>query len=185
MSSRIIDATISFFDLTKVVILVFVLAVVAVMVLGVPLPVSGQSMEPNFKSGQVVVVERLSFAGSKEIKRGDVVAAKFPADPAKTKLIKRVIGLPGETVHAQEGKIFIDGTELNETIYAPLYGAPPYVEQAAVTLKEGEYFLAGDNRPGSSDSRLWGAVQQSDIQGKVAFVIWPLGAMSYVDRVSY
>lgn len=185
MSSRFVDATINFFDLTKVVILIAVILIAIFVVLGVPLPVSGESMQPNFQSGQVVIVERLSYAGNKTIRRGDVVAAKFPADPSSTRLIKRVLGLPGETVHAEAGRIFVDGIELVEGSYTPVFGTPPYDEQTAVTLKEDEYFLVGDNRPGSSDSRLWGAVQKSDIQGKIGFVIWPLGRVSYVDRISY
>jgi len=132
----------------------------------------------------VVIVEHVSFSGSKQIQRGDVVAAKFPADPDHTKLIKRVIGLPGETVSVQDTHIFINGTPLTEP-YQPRYGIAPYDEIPSVTLKSDEYFLSGDNRPGSSDSRLWGPVTRNDILGRVSFVIFPPSLAQFVDHINY
>jgi len=175
----------SFFELTRVLLLAVALIIIVLAVVAVPLPVSGKSMQPNFQTGQVVLVRRLNPQNSSAIKRGDVVAAKFPADPNHTKLIKRVLGLPGDTIYASQGVIFINGLKIDESVYAPIIGAPPYEEKAALTLNDGEYFLVGDNRPGSSDSRLWGAVQRRDIQGKVAFVIWPPRLAHFVDAVGY
>lgn len=180
--STFVNGLVNFFNLTKVILIVAVLIVVIVLFVGAPLPIQGESMEPNFHSRQIVLIEHLSYLNSDSIKRGDVVAARFPADPEQTKLIKRVVGLPGESVYGSEGKIFVNGQLLDETHYAPKAGQPPYTENNAIKLGTDEYFLAGDNRPGSSDSRLWGPVQKQDIVGRVAFILWPLGQMSYVGR---
>lgn len=181
-SGRIFSASTIFFELTKYLILAVVAVSIFLVLVGVPLLIQGQSMEPNFRSGELVVVERLSYFGSKPIKRGDVVAAVFPGDPKKTRLIKRVVGLPGETIGTVEGKISVNGIELAEP-YQPIYGVIPYQEMSELTLRREEYYLAGDNRPGSSDSRLWGAVARGDIQGRASFIIYPFGALRYVDRV--
>ena len=169
------------FDLTKLVLILTVLFISFIVLVGKPLLVNGESMEPNFHSGEVVIVDQISFGGQNAIKRGDVVAAKFPADPAKTKLIKRVIGLPGEIIETKDTHFFINGSPLVEP-YQPKFGEAPYDEIASVTLKDDEYFLAGDNRPGSSDSRLWGPVTRSDILGRVSFIIYPPASVQYVTR---
>ncbi|HUD21163.1 MAG TPA: signal peptidase I [Candidatus Saccharimonadales bacterium] len=173
------------FILVRWIIVAMVVIVLAVVFLGVPLAVSGQSMEPNFQSGEVVLVQRLSYTNNKPIERGDVVAAKFPADPKHTKLIKRVIGLPGETVTiSTDGVIYINGVALNEP-YEINHGTPPYDVIGTTKLGEDQYFLMGDNRPGSSDSRLWGPVNKSDIEGQISFVLWPIAKIRYVLRINY
>lgn len=180
-----LSSLINIFSLLKIVAIAVVAIVLIVVLVGVPLPVNGQSMEPNFHNGQIVLVKRLSFAGS--ITRGEVVAAAFPADPDHTKLIKRVIGLPGDTIFFDsQGHLSVNGKELNE-LYGPNYGElPPSVTTTNnVTLKSGEYFLVGDNRPGSSDSRVWGPIQQSDIQGRVTFILWPFSQTKYIDLPIY
>jgi signal peptidase I len=136
-------------------------------------------MEPNFHNRQVVLVQRFSYANNKEIKRGDVVAAKFPADPNRTRLIKRVIGLPGEKITVKGDNFYINGELLNEK-YGRVTGEPPYTPNYETVLRPGEYYLSGDNRPGSSDSRLWGAIQRGDIQGKISFIIFPFSNLEYV-----
>ena len=179
--SRFLRLSATLFELTKFALVIVVVLIAFFVLVGKPLPVNGDSMLPNFQSGEVVIVDQISFSGQKMIKRGDVVAAKFPADPDKTKLIKRVIGLPGEKVEVKDTHIFINGAPLVEK-YQPRYGEAPYDEIALVTLKDGEYFLAGDNRPDSSDSRLWGPVGREDILGRVSFVIFPPSNVQYVDR---
>lgn len=165
--------------LLKIVLVIAVMAVIMIVSIGVILPVSGKSMEPNFKSGQIVLVEKVSRLKDKPLKYGDIVAAKFPADPDKTRLIKRVLALPGDSVYAQKGVIYRNGARVNES-YQPILGDPGYTELAQLSLKEDEYFLVGDNRPGSSDSRLWGPVQKSDIQGRVILILFPLNKARFV-----
>jgi signal peptidase I len=171
--SRYSGFSINLFSLIRAALLVIIGAAIFVVFIGLPLFVSGQSMEPNFESRELVFVEKLSYANDGEIRRFDVVAAKFPADPDKTRLIKRVIGLPGETVRVSNGTFTINGVPLTEP-YSITLGEIPYTELEEVQLRAGEYFLAGDNRPGSSDSRLWGAVQRSDILGRVWAILLPV-----------
>jgi len=171
---KLVSGSINIFNIVRTALLLIIVVTIIIVFIGLPLFVSGQSMEPNFRSGQLVFVEKLSFSGKKSINRFDIVAAKFPADPENTRLIKRVVGLPGETVEIKAGLISVDGEPLQEP-YEITIGTPPYSEIARTVLGQGEYFLVGDNRPGSSDSRLWGAVQRSDIQGKVWAILWPLG----------
>jgi len=180
-SERFLGASTTFFDITKYLLLTIVVIAAIFMLVGTPLLIEGVSMEPNFQSRELVVIERLSYLGKRPVKRGDVVAATFPGDPKRTRLIKRVIGLPGETVSIKDGQFSIDNQPLSE-VYKITAGAPPYQEIEALLLKNDEYYLAGDNRPGSSDSRLWGAVSRADIQGRASFVLWPLGSVRYVDR---
>lgn len=181
-STGFLGASTAFFEITKYLLLAVVLIAAIFMLVGVPLLIEGVSMQPNFKTGEIVVIERLSYLGDKPVKRGDVVAATFPGDPKRTRLIKRVVGLPGETVTLVNGQFTIDNQPLTE-IYDITPGTPPYQELETVLLKADEYFLVGDNRPGSSDSRLWGPVTRADIQGRASYVIWPLGQVRYVDRI--
>ncbi len=168
----------------KTVIVIAVLIILAIILLGVPLPVSGHSMDNNFQNGELVLIKRLALTS--HLQRGDVVAAAFPADPDHTKLIKRVIGLPGETVSFDDfGHVTIDSTPLVEN-YMPIYGEIPVdTPHNNILIGANEYFLMGDNRPESSDSRVWGPVQDSDIQGKVDFVLWPFGNVKFIDRPIY
>lgn len=183
MFNRLFNGTITFFELVKGTVITLVVLIVAIVFIGLPILVSGLSMEPNFHDKEIVLVSRFSY-NNNPIKRGDVVAAKFPADAAKTRLIKRVIGLPGETVSFNDSQFSINNQPLAEP-YKVMAGEAPYDVLRSVVLKENEYYLAGDNRPGSSDSRLWGAVQKSDIQGRVVFVIWPIPKMRYIVPVTY
>lgn len=180
---RLLGLSLNIFSLVRTALLLVVLITATVIFLGVPLPISGSSMVPNFESGEIVLIEKISYFGEKEIKRGDVVATRFPADPKKTRLIKRVIGLPGEFIEYRNNKFFINHLELEEK-YQIIEGSPPYQENKSVQLGQGEYFLAGDNRPGSSDSRLWGPVQRQDIQGRASFVLLPVANWRYIDRVN-
>lgn len=182
--SRFLRFSATLFDLTKFALILVVLVVTFMILVGKPLLVNGDSMLPNFRDGEVVIVEQISFSGKKIIQRGDVVAAKFPADPAKTKLIKRVIGLPGEKIKVKDTHLFINDSPLTES-YLPRYGEAPYDEIQLIILKDDEYFLVGDNRPGSSDSRLWGQVTRQDILGRVSFVIFPFADSRFIDKPVY
>ncbi len=181
---QVFSASSAFFEVSKWVV-VFAIIVIAIgFLVGLPLAVSGESMTPNFQSHEIVVVDRLTNILNQPINRGDVVAARFPADPDHTKLIKRVLGLPGESVRAQDGRIFINNIELHET-YDPIIAPAPYTEISELKLKSDEYFLVGDNRPGSSDSRLWGPVVRQDIIGRVRFVLLPPSHLRFVINPFY
>lgn len=185
---RLIRLGFNLFELTRLAILALVILATLAAIIGLPLLVEGRSMEPNFRSGNLVLVERISYSPDRPIKRGDVVEAKFPANPKKTRLIKRVIGLPGETVANYAGQLAINGRPLDETSYQPRLETAPEsqleTKQETISLGPDEYFLVGDNRANSSDSRLWGAVARSDILGRVSFILWPPGQISYVGRIA-
>lgn len=174
-------ATFNFFDLAKYGFLIIVLLALCVALIGWPVPIKGESMLPNLNSGEVVIVEMVSYFNDRPIRRGDVVAARFPADPSHTRLIKRVVGLPGEKIAISAGKIEVNGQLLDED-YQPIIATPPYQEISGVVLGPDEYFLAGDNRPGSSDSRLWGPVVRQDILGRAAYVIYPFKEAKFIPR---
>jgi len=181
---QVFSASSAFFELSKWVVILAVAVITFGFLIGLPLAVSGESMLPNFQSREVVVVDRLTNLLNKPINRGDVVAARFPADPNHTKLIKRVLGLPRETVRAKDGRIFINNIELHEN-YNPIIAPAPYQEINELKLKDDEYFLVGDNRPGSSDSRLWGPVVRQDIIGRVRFVLFPASNFRFVASPFY
>lgn len=136
--------------------------------------VNGPSMEDNLFTGYRLIVSRLTYEFG-EPERGDVIV--FSSPQTGEKLVKRVIGLPGETVTIHEEEVLIDGQSLDEP-YISSVTFLPYEGQW--TLPEGYYFLMGDNRARSSDSRRWGLVPEKDIVGKVWLIYWPLDAVSAV-----
>lgn len=153
-----------------------VLAVVIVLPIRLfvaqPFVVEGESMSPTFDSGDYLIVDELSYRLG-EVERGDVVVFRYPNNP-KVFYIKRVIGLPGETVSINEGKVSIlkaDGTTI--TLEEPYVVAEDatYTENTAVG--PGEYFVMGDNRPRSSDSRVWGILPEKDLMGRAFLRLLP------------
>ena len=160
--------------------LIFALLIAALVVVFVvqPVKVEGTSMLPRLHDGERIFVNKLIYYGLPEIERGDIVVFWFPNDPGKS-YIKRVIGLPGETVQVRGGRIFVNGKELQE----------PYLENSLnvaagddppVYVKPHYYFVMGDNRDNSSDSRSWGLVPEKYIYGKALFRYWPLSKASVI-----
>jgi len=140
-----------------------------------PFFVKGASMEPNFDDGQYLVVDELSYRLGQP-QRGDVIVFHYPADPSQF-FIKRIIGLPNETVEISNGQIKISNVEhplgfiLDENNYLP-----PTIDTSGDTkqaISPDEFFVLGDNRPASFDSRRWGLVPRSDIIGRVWLRAWP------------
>jgi len=138
-----------------------------------PFIVEGASMDPTFKNGQYLIVDQISYR-FEEPERGSVLIFKYPRDP-KQFFIKRVIGLPGETVEIDDGKITIFNTENPKGFSLD----EPYLEfekidSSKITLKSEEYFVMGDNRAVSSDSRYWGPVPKDNIIGRPFLRLLPL-----------
>lgn len=137
-----------------------------------PFQMTGQSMSPAFKNKEYLLTSVISYQNS-EPQRGDIIIFYAPNNPEKD-LIKRIIGLPGETVMIKENKVYIDDKELDEKAYLPrntttLTGSFLKVGEP-VTVPDESYFVLGDNRPFSSDSREWGFVPKRKIIGKVLFL---------------
>jgi len=153
-----------------------------------PFIVKGESMVPNFHSGDYLIVDQISYKIGNP-KRGDVIVFKYPLDTSQ-RYIKRIIGLPFEKVEIKDGKVIIskvneDGLEdnsekliLNEEEYLPdLKNTEGGLN---VTLSDNEFFVLGDNRQFSYDSRKWGVLPKKDIIGKAIFRVFPIFNMSYI-----
>lgn len=161
-----------------VVILVFILINTFIATIHV---VSGSSMEPNFHTGQFIITNKLSY-NTDLPKRGDVVVLRFPGDPDHQKYIKRIVGLPGEQLTIKDGDVFINNTKLTESYIPAEIQTYPDMN---VNIKDGEYFIIGDNRPNSNDSRFWGTARKDDFIGKGFFIIYPFSDWGAIPPVYY
>lgn len=140
-----------------------------------PFIVSGSSMDPTFENGHYLIVDQLSYRFEKP-KRGEVIVFKYPNDPSKF-FIKRIIGLPGEKVEIINGEVYIIGASGTDNIKL----SEPYIEASRrkydnwnVPLGPDEYFVMGDNRIASSDSRVWGALKEKFIVGRALVRLLPI-----------
>lgn len=140
-----------------------------------PVVVEGTSMLPVLHDGERLLVNKLVYYKIQSvswghINRGDVVVFWYPNDPDKS-YVKRVIGLPGETVEMRAGQVYVNGTRLEEDYLDPTYNEaqPSYPPKK---VEEHHYFVMGDNRDNSSDSRYWGTVPEKYIYGKAFFRYW-------------
>lgn len=149
---------------------VCLLAFVLVFFFGQRVSNAGDSMSPAMKNGNIVLVNRLVYNARKP-KRGDVIAFKPNGNENAHYSIKRIVGLPGETVQIKEGKVYIDGEELTKDIFVSDIESAGIAAEP-IELGEEEYFVLGDNHTGSDDSRMAdvGNVKRDDIYGKVWFV---------------
>ncbi len=134
-----------------------------------PVKVLGKSMEPSFKEGDRIFISK----DVEKLERGDIVTYRYPKDEAQS-FIHRIIGLPGEEIEIREGKVYINGKHLEElhvkaenTIYSQ--------KLERVKVPEGSYFVMGDNRDHSNDSRFWGALPKRYIYGKYLGRYLPVG----------
>lgn len=169
-------------ELVSIVIGAFLFAFLIRTFVVQPFFVKGQSMEPNYFEKEYLVIDEISYR-FRDPKRGEVVVFKYPKDPS-TYFIKRVIGLPNEIISIKNGKIVIynkeheGGVELGEPYLSDnVYTAGDIY----VTLGENEFYVLGDNRPRSSDSRQWGVLDRKYITGRTWLRIWPLNQFSLIN----
>lgn len=162
-----------FTELLKFVLIAAAIVVPLRLFVAQPFIVSGASMEPTFLNGQYLIVDELTYHFGAP-KRGDVIIFRYPKDPSQF-FIKRIIGLPGETVSVVGGTVEVqkaDGTKVDlPEEYVVNQGNGP---DATYPVGEGEYFVMGDNRPESSDSRYWGLLPRSDIVGRAFVRLLPI-----------
>lgn len=162
------------------IILVCLLALVIVFYFGRQVKNSGDSMRPAVLDGDIVLVNRMIYDASKP-KRGDIIIFKPNGNENARSYIKRIIGLPGETVQIKDGEIYIDGEKLEEK-YETTAIEDAGTASEEITLDGDEYFVLGDNRRNSEDSRMAdiGNVKRSEIEGKAWFVLSTKGNFGFI-----
>jgi len=169
-----------------------ILIVAVFILLGVfvaqPVVVEGTSMLPQLHDGERLLVNKMVYykfqsVGWGHLERGDIVVFWYPHDPDKS-YVKRVIGLPGETVELRSGKVFIDGQELNEP-YLDTEHNRSLPNFQSKKVDEYYYFVMGDNRDNSSDSRYWGLVPEKYIYGKAFFRYWKPSEIGFLEHGKY
>jgi signal peptidase I len=172
-------------ELLKIALIALVIVLPIRYFLFQPFIVKGESMSPNFENGDYLIVDEISYRFSNP-QRGDVIVFNYPKDTTQ-RFIKRVIGVPGETVQVKDGNVYVTDNggkifQLDEK-YLPnnlkTYG------DGTTTLKADEYFVMGDNREYSYDSRAWGVVPKKDIIGKAFLRIFPLASLTQITAPSY
>jgi len=150
-----------------------------------PFFVKGQSMEPTFRDRDYLIIDEVSFR-LREPQRGEVVVFRFPQQPSQF-YIKRIIGLPGETVEIADGRVKIIPRDGAPAVLDERYLAPneKTLGNARVTLGQNQFFVLGDNRDASYDSRRWGTLPKDDIIGRVWIRPWPVAMFSVFAAVDY
>jgi len=176
-----------FLDFVETIVIALAIFVVMYRFLFQPHQVQGNSMFDNFYNGEYLLTDKLSYR-FKAPERGDIIVFKAPKNEDYD-YIKRVIGLPGERIKILNGKVYINDQPIDES---------PYLDKAIITQsgyfsREGltiniaadNYFVMGDNRMNSSDSRDWGTVPRQNIIGKAWLRYWPLNKIGLVDKYPY
>lgn len=165
----------SWWETIKFIILALIIVTPIRMFVAQPFIVNGSSMDPTFATGQYLIVDELSYHLG-DPSRGDVIILRYPKDPSKF-FIKRVIGLPYETIEIRGGAVTIKNEAHPEgiTLDEP-YIKYPKNDTLSRTLGEGEYFVMGDNRAASSDSRYWGTVPRNLIVGRALLRLLPVAS---------
>lgn len=174
-SRSILIGTIAWF---RDLMLSVLIAVLVILFLYRPVKVEGTSMMPSLYDQERLFINQFSYKfGLGAIKRGDTVVFLYPDDPTKS-YIKRVIGLPGDTVAVKDGYVIVNGRKLVENyVPADYRDDRPY---SSTLVPPDDYFVLGDHRSSSNDSRAWGFVPRNYIYGKAVFVFWPFDRIGSV-----
>lgn len=175
------------FDVAKMVIIALAIILPVRYFLVQPFYVKGASMEPNFHENEYLMVDEISYRFN-EAKRGDVIVFRYPKDPQEY-FIKRVIGLPGETITIKDGFVYV--TDLTGTTYKdsenylPSFVTTIALSDGSIKLASDEYYVLGDNRNASKDSRSFGPVKKSFVIGRVFLRGWPVNEFGLIGTGSY
>lgn len=173
----------SFWEMVKYIILALIIVIPFRMFVAQPYIVSGLSMDPTFKDADYLIVDQLSKR-FEEPARQSVVIIKYPKDPSKY-FIKRLIGFPGDTIEIKDGVVTVfnadhkDGLILEEP-----YIVYSKIEDFSITLGDDEYFVMGDNRAGSYDSRMWGPLPKKYIIGRPLIRLFPVSKINLWPGIS-
>lgn len=175
-----------FLDVLEVIVFAVAIFLFLYLLVLQPHKIKGASMEPNFPNGEYLLTDKVTYRFG-EPKRGDVIVFKAPTGDGE-EYIKRIIGLPGEKIAVRNGQVILNGKELDEKYIpeiSPTYGGAFLQENETFTIPEGHYFVLGDNRPHSSDSRSWGTITKDKITGRAWLVYWPPKNAGVVHKKSY
>jgi len=173
------------YDIVETLVIAAAIVIFVYLFVASPHEVIGRSMEDNFWNGEYLLADKVSYHLG-DPRPGDVIIFKH-TDTAD--YIKRVIGIPGDTVELRDGYFYVNGERLSESEYleSDVYtsGGNYLSEGEIVTVKDGYVFVAGDNRPHSSDSRAFGPIEQEKIKGRAVLVYWPFSHLKVVSRPAY
>lgn len=163
----------AFLEILRFALIALVIVLPVRWFLAEPYVVSGSSMETTFHNSEYLIVDKLSYRFD-EPARGDVIILKYPKDPS-TRFIKRIVGLPGETIHIDGNRVtIINSSEPNGIVLEEPYVASwESMSAQSKTLGPDEYFVMGDNRDHSSDSRAWGVLKRDEIIGRPFLRLFP------------
>jgi signal peptidase I len=166
------DGRMNITSLLRDLLISIAFAIVLIVFIYQPVKVEGTSMMPGLEDQERIFVNKYEYSigGGAAISRGDLVVFHFPLDPRQS-YIKRVIGVPGDTVEIVDGKVFVNSVPLDEPYVPEAYR--DHISLSPREVKPGHYFVLGDHRSSSSDSRMWGLVDRPSIYGKAVFVYWP------------
>lgn len=173
-------------DIVEVVVFAIAIFLFIYLLVMQPHKIKGDSMQPNYPDGEYLLTDKISYRFG-EPKRGDVIVFEAPGTNGD-EYIKRIIGLPGESVKVEGGKVYLNGNPLSEAYLAPtLYTSSGVFlpEGKEITVPSDNYIVLGDNRIASSDSRAWGLVSKDKIKGKAFFIYWPPKSFGKTQSVSY
>jgi signal peptidase I len=159
------------------ILFAFIIAIFIVVFIVQPVKVEGTSMQPRLVDQERIFVNRFIYR-FRDIQRGDVVVFWFPKDRSKS-FIKRVVGIPGDRVEIQQGIVFVNGSRIAEPYLRPEF--QDYRSFQKTVVPPGQYFVLGDHRNSSNDSRSWGFVEQPLIYGKAVFGYWPFSRFGLVE----
>lgn len=180
-----------FLDIVETVVIALSIFLVIYLFFMQPHQVNGVSMVPNFENGEYLLTDKVTYR-LRNPQRGEVIV--FHAPPAAQcpegtgcDFIKRVIGVPGDTIRVADNQIYVNGTPLDEPYIPADFQTMPgaFTQGRDITLSEDEYFAVGDNRPHSSDSRAWGPISKDDIVGKAFFRYWPANHAGLLPHATY
>lgn len=170
------------------VFLIFVVFILIFVFAVQPVVVEGTSMQPQLNDGERLLVNKLVYYKWQSVswghlERGDIVVFWYPKEPDKS-YVKRIIGLPGETVEVRSGKVYINNVELKED-YLDVEHNQSLPSWSPKRVDAHYYFVMGDNRDNSSDSRYWGLVPEKYIYGKAFFRYWQPGKVGFLEHGEY
>lgn len=170
----------SFWEIAETVIIAAVTVFLIRTYLVQPFLVSGASMAPNINHGNYLIIDQLTKR-FQEFQRSDVVVFRYPQDP-DTFYIKRIIGLPSDRVQVRNGEVFVNGGQLVEEY---LLAGTRTFGSTDVNLADNEYFVMGDNRDNSSDSRSWGSLKENFIIGLARLRLFPFNQIIIIERPAF